>query len=127
MQLSIINDTQIRLDVDGDQALTIGGEALGALGMLASSLAMCTAAVLHEYATTAQFVLEPFTIEVRWQVAERPRRVQHFTMQVRVPPHVPWSRHTALLRAAEHCTVHNTLVGGATINSMVEVSNAQQA
>jgi len=127
MQLSIINDTQIRLDVDGHHALKIGGEALGALSMLASSLAMCTAAVLREYATTAQFVIEPFAIEVRWQVAERPRRVQQFAVQLRVPPHVPPSRHDALLRAAEHCTVHNTLTHGATINSMVEVAGAQQA
>jgi uncharacterized OsmC-like protein len=127
MQLTIINDTQIRLDVDEHEALIINGGTLGALPMLAGSLAQCTAAVLHEYATTAQFVLEPFAIEVRWHVAEQPRRVQHFAVRLMIGPHVPWSRHAALLRAAEHCTVHNTLVRGAMINSTLEVNGAQQA
>lgn len=127
MQLTIVNDTQIRLDVDGHDALIINGETLGALPMLAGSLAQCTAAVLREYAMTAQFVLQPFTIEVRWQVADRPRRVHHFAVRLVVGPHVPPSRHAALLRAAEHCTVHNTLMRGATINSTLEVNGAQQA
>lgn len=126
MQLSIIDEAHIQLRVDGQNTLVLA-EPPGALHLLGASLALCTAAVLHEYATTAQFALEPCTIEVRWQLAEQPRRVEHFMLRLLVEPHVPPSRHAALLRAAEHCTVHQTLTRGTMINAMLEVCNAQQA
>jgi uncharacterized OsmC-like protein len=127
MQLTIINDTQIRLDVHGQQPLTMQGNTWGALPMLAASLAVCTTAVLREYATTAQFTLEPFTIVVRWHMAERPRRVDRFDLRLVLGPHVPPSRHDALVRAAEQCPVHQTLAHGMEIDSAWEVQGAQQA
>jgi len=127
MQLTIVNNKEIRLDVDGQDALAVRGETLGALPMLAASLAVCTTAVLREYATTAQFTLEPFAIVVRWCMADRSRRVERFDLRLVLPPHVPPSRHDALVRAAEQCPVHQTLAHGITIDSAWEVHGAQQA
>lgn len=127
MQLTIVDNTQIRLDVNGQQPLTMHGNTLGALPMLAASLAVCTTAVLREYATTAQFTLEPFAIVVRWRMAERPRRVDRFDVRLVLGPHVPPSRHDALVRAAEQCPVHQMLAHGVRIDSTWEVHGAQQA
>lgn len=126
MLLTIINDTHIRLDIDGQDELEIDGGALGPLQMLACSLALCTAATLHEYATTAQFRVEPFALDVRWRVAERPSRIERFDLQVLAGPHVPPDRQAALLRAAEQCTVHTTLSRGAQVVTGLEVEGAQQ-
>ncbi len=127
MQLTIIDETYIRLDVDGQDDLAINGSPFGPLQMLATSLAMCTAAVLHDYAVTAQLVAEPFAIEVRWSYAGRPRRVDQFDMRLLLGPHIPPSRHAALLRASGYCTVHATLTRSATIQTTLEVEGAQQA
>lgn len=127
MQLTVTNDTEIRLDVHGQYPLILPGEMLGALPMLAASLAVCTTAVLREYATTAQFTLEPFAIVVRWHMADRPRRVDHFDLRLVLGPHVPPSRHDALVRAAEQCPVHQTLAHAMKIDSAWEVLGAQQA
>ncbi len=127
MQLTILNERHIRLDADGHEELAIDSEAFGPLQMLATSLALCTAAVLHEYAVTAQLTLEPFSIEVRWAYGGRPRRIEHFDVQLLLPPHVSPGRHAALLRATEYCTVHATLAHSTTIETTLEVEGAQQA
>lgn len=127
MQLTVVHNNEIRLDVDGQYPLTMQGNMWGALPLLAASLAVCTTAVLREYATTAQFTLEPFALVVRWRMAERPRRVDQFDVRLVLGPHVPPSRHDALLRAAEQCPVHQTLAHGIKIDSVWEVHGAQQA
>lgn len=127
MQLTVVDDQEIRLDVGEHHPLTMQGTTWGAFHLLAASLAVCTAAVLREYATTAQFTLEPFAIVVRWHMAERPRRADRFDVHLVLGPHVPPSRHDALVRAAEQCPVHQTLAHGMEINSAWEIHGAQQA
>lgn len=127
MQLTIVDDQEIRLDVDGQYPLTMQGTTWGALPLLATSLAVCTTAVLREYATTAQFTLEPFALVVRWHMAERSRRVDRLDVRLVLGPHVPPSRYAALVRAAEQCPVHQTLAHGIKIDSAWEVHGAQQA
>ena len=48
-------------------------------------------------------------------------------MTVEIGPEVPPSRHRALLRAAEQCTVHNTLKHSAAVETSLEVIGAEQA
>ncbi len=128
MLLQIIAEDHIRLQFDhGAEGLAIDGAPFGAVQMLAASLALCTASVLHDYATTAQFHLHGLAIVVRWRYAERPYRVSDYQMTLMIDPHVPPSRHRALLRAAEQCTVHNTLTHGARVETTLEVQGAQQA
>jgi uncharacterized OsmC-like protein len=127
MLLHIIADDHIRLELDGGEGLDIHGGPFGSLQMLATSLALCTASVLHDYATTAQFHLHDLAIDVRWRYAEHPYRAADYRMTLLIGPDVPPSRHRAILRAAEQCTVHNTLTHGARVETTLEVPGAQQA
>src|SRR3712207_7107975 len=62
---------------------------------------------LFPYTTLFRSILEPFAVDVRWRYAERPRRVERFDVRLLLGPHVPPSRHAAIARAAEHCTVQD--------------------
>lgn len=127
MQLHIVNEAQVRLELDDEDGLAIHGEPFGALQMLATSLALCTASVLQDYATTAQIHLHHLAIDVRWDYAEHPYRVGQMQMALAIGPEVPTRRHQALLRAAEHCTVHQTLTHTTPVHTTLEVIGAQQA
>jgi uncharacterized OsmC-like protein len=125
MQLHIIREDHIRLEIDGESGLEVVGEHFGPLQMLAASLALCTASVMQDYAATAHFHLHQFAVVVAWQYAEQPYRASHFDMVLEVGADVPPSRQKALLRAAEQCTVHNTLSHGSTIAMRLEVEGEQ--
>ncbi len=127
MQLHILNDDHIQLTADGTDDLEVHGTPFGSLQMLATSLALCTASVLHDYATIGQFQLLPFVVGVRWGYVDHPYRVEHMQLGLLVGPHVPPSRHQALMRAADQCTVHRTLSRGTSIETALEVAGAEQA
>ena len=127
MLLYIVEDEHIRLEINGDEGLEIHGEPFGPLQMLATSLALCTASTMHDYAVTAQFHLHEFAIDVRWDYAEQPYRIGHIQMAVEVGPDIPPSRQNALLRSAKHCTVHNTLMHHTSVTTTLEVAGAEQA
>lgn len=129
MQVQVVDEQHIRLAVDGnDDGLEVVGAAFGPVQMLATSLALCTAAVMRDYATTAQFGLHRWVIDVQWAYAERPRRLHDIRMLLEVGPEVPPSRQSALLRAAEtQCTVHNTLTHTTHIRTKLEVPGVEQA
>jgi uncharacterized OsmC-like protein len=127
MQLEVVGETHVRLTADKKSGLIIDGQPFGPVQMLAASLAMCTAAVLHDYAQTAQFQIDPFVVDVQWSYAEQPRRIAQMQMQLEVGPNVPPSRQQALLRAAEHCTVHNSLQHGVRVATTLEVPGVTQA
>jgi len=127
MQLQIVDDSHIQLLVDDLDKLETLGAPFGAIQMLAASLALCTTAVLREYATVGQFKLMPFAVDVRWDYAERPRRIGAIQLRLLLRPHVPPSRHRALVRVAGRCTVHNTLTHVTPIETTLEVVGAEQA
>lgn len=127
MLLTVLAEDHIRFELDAHDELNIAGAPFGALQMLAASLALCTAAVLLDYATTAQVHLHGLALDVRWHYAERPRRISEMQLTLRIGPELPPNRHAALLRAAEHCTVHATLTHGARITTHLEVADGQQA
>lgn len=127
MQLDIVGDEHVRLVMDGEDGLDVQGGPFGPLQMLAASLALCTASVMQDYATTAQFHLHQFAIDIRWSYTEHPYRIGQIQTTIQVEPDVPPSRQRALLRAAEHCTVHNTLKHTANVHTTLEVPGVEQA
>jgi uncharacterized OsmC-like protein len=127
MQLHIVSDEHVRLEMDDHNGLEVVGDHFGPLQMLAASLALCTASVIQDYAATAHLHLHQFAVAVTWDYAEHPYRVGHMEMTLQVGPEVPPNRQKAILRAAEQCTVHNTLTHGAQINMRLEVPGAEQA
>ena len=128
MQLVMLDETHIRLDTAaGGEGLSIEGDDFGPLPMLATSLALCTASVIYAYAETAQLAVDGFAIEVRWDYADDPYRVGHFDLTLHLPESVPASRHRAILRAADTCTVHQTLTHSPTIDTVVQTFAPEQA
>ncbi len=127
MRLQIVGASHIQLAVDDLDELETCGAPLSPVQMLAAALALCTAAVLREYATVGQFTLAPFAVDVRWDYAERPHRIGSIQLGLLLGPHVPPSRHRALKRASGRCTVHNTLTNVTPLETTVEVVGAEQA
>lgn len=76
--------------------------------LLAASLATCTYSVLHGWAHHAGLDLEGLEIGVAWELGEDPVRVTGMDMEIHWPA-LPPDRRDAAVRAAAHCTVHNTL------------------
>ena len=127
MQLVMLDETHIRLDTAaGGEGLSIEGDDFGPLPMLATSLALCTASVIYAYAETAQLDVDGFAVEIRWDYAENPYRVGHFDLTLHLPESVPAVRHRAILRAADTCTVHQTLTHSPTIETAVQTFAPEQ-
>ncbi len=80
-----------------------------ALQMFAVSLGLCTASVLMAYGDMLQVSTRQLSVRIRWAVVEKPYRVDDIVMDIRWPE-LPESRLTAAQRAAEQCTIHNTLL-----------------
>lgn len=118
MLLRILDQTHIRLETDaGEAGLAVEGENFGALQMLATSLALCTASVVQAYGETARLSLEGFAVEVVWEYVEEPHRVGAYTMTLFLPEALSTARHRAIMRAAETCAVHQTLTHPPTIKT----------
>lgn len=120
MQLTILDEQRVRLAADGD-GLNVVGDHFGPLQMLATSLALCTASVVHAYAETAQLDLNGLAVEVAWEFSDDPHRVGAYDLTLHVPATIPPARHRALIRAADTCTVHNTLQHSPQMTTQVAV------
>ncbi|HEY1014867.1 MAG TPA: OsmC family protein [Herpetosiphonaceae bacterium] len=125
MRLSITGEQSVLLTLeDGPLDISIDTDAphagFGPLQMLATSLATCTGSVLASYAQTAKLEIDGAQIAVEWDYDQQPYRVGAFRMAILWPEAVPEPRRRALLRAAEHCTVHTTLLHPPTIATTLE-------
>ncbi len=121
MQLVILADEHVRLETDRpDEGLNIDGEPFGPLQMLAASLALCTASTIQSYAETAQLDVSGLAIELRWEYVNDPYRVGSYAMTLHLPDHLPLARQRAIARAADTCTVHQTLHHSTTVATTVQ-------
>lgn len=110
MQLTVRDEQHIYLDTAaGGDDFAVEGGGFGPLQMLASSLALCTASVIHSYAETAHLDVFGLAVEVRWEYVEDPHRVGRFDITLHLPKSMPAVRHRAIIRAADTCAVHQTL------------------
>ena len=127
MLLHVLADEHIRLETAGDAGLAVEGEPFGPLQMLATSLALCTASVIQSYAETANLDAQGFAVEVRWVYAEDPHRVGQYHLTLHLPSSLPAARHRAVLRAAEACTVHATLLHQPAIDTDLQTFDPAEA
>lgn len=79
-----------------------------ALQMFATSLGLCTASVVETYGERFDTSADDLSIRLAWSYAEEPYRVDDIEMTIDWPS-LPESRQEAVRRAAEKCTIHNTL------------------
>lgn len=120
MLLTIIDEEHIQLQMGGEDGLNVEGEPFGPLPMLALSLALCSASVIQSYAETAGLDMEGLTIDLRWEYVNDPYRVGRYDMTLHIPATVPATRHRAIIRAADTCTVHATLMHPPAIETTVQ-------
>lgn len=110
MRIVLESEHAIRLVADDEVLAFDAREAgLSPFHLLAAALATCTWSVLHGWAHHASLDLEGLEIEVVWEIGDDPVRVTRMDMALHWPA-LPPERHAAAVRAAAHCTVHNTLL-----------------
>jgi uncharacterized OsmC-like protein len=121
MLLAILADNRLLLDSSiEDEELIVEGSPFGPMQMLAASLALCTASVIQSYATTASLDVDRLAIEVQWDFTEDPHRVGRFNLTLHLPDTVPAARHRAIIRAADTCTIHQTLSHSPAFETVVQ-------
>lgn len=104
-RLEVVHIDEPGLSIEGDA----DGEGFGPLQMLAASLALCTASVLHVHAhEVAKIGVGDLAIEVRWRYAADPMRVDRIETVIRWPS-LPERRRGSIERVVAACTVHRTL------------------
>lgn len=110
----------MRIEMHGESDLTLsnlrepdfqivqGEHAYSAMQMFGTSLALCSLSVLAAYAEQLGVGIEKLSCRIRWDYVEDPFRIGEIDMEI-TWPELPPSRLEAARRAAEKCTIHNTL------------------
>jgi uncharacterized OsmC-like protein len=107
MRISVTQPNQLDLVFDGQ---VFGYPAdLNPVQLQAAALVGCTAAVMERYAQTAELDLTGTTLTIDWSFGSEPRRIDRYQIEVALPATLSEARQAAVLRAAQHCTVHATL------------------
>jgi uncharacterized OsmC-like protein len=99
-----------------DQPVENGGADAGMTPpeFLLASLATCAAYHAAQYLKTRQLPAQDLKVRVQAEKAAAPARLASFRIEVTVPELD--DRHQAgILRAVKSCLIHNTLVGGPSI------------
>ncbi len=101
-----------------DQPTSGGGEDVAPTPteLFVASLASCVAFYAGRYLTRHGISREGLGVTVDYRMAnDRPARVTHIDLTVRVPDALPAQRRPGLQAVVEHCTVHNSLTTPPTI------------
>lgn len=107
MRISVTQPDQLDLVFDNQP---FGYPAdLNPVQLQAAALVGCTAAVMERYAQTAELDLTGTSLVIRWSFGSEPRRIDRYEIEVMLPVSISEARQAAVLRAAQHCTVHATL------------------
>lgn len=123
MQLILVNPCHVRLRADDD--VVVVPPTIGAVQLLAGSLALCVACAVRQYATVAQFRLDLLEVDVSWN--EHAQDDMHdLAIMLRVPPSVTPSRYAALLRIARQCPVSARLRNGVASTPQIMVIHEER-
>ncbi len=77
--------------------------------LLAAAVGSCMAMHIAKYCKAAKLPHEGFGIDLDFQLAKDPLRIGSITADITLPHSFPKDRIDAVKRAAEQCTVKNTL------------------
>ncbi len=107
---------RVRADIRGhkvvlDVPANLGGADAGPepVELFTASLGACMAMHIAKYCETAKLPHQGFEIDLDFQVVNGPLRVGSVMVDIRLPAEFPESRVEAAKRAAQQCTVKNTL------------------
>jgi len=122
VNIKLVSDTDIFLSRLHEEGFDVSSDDpalhFGAMGTFATSLAMCTFAVLASYAQRVDVGVDDLTIGMSWGYGEKPHRIKQLDMDIRWPE-VPESRLDAAMRAAATCTLHRTLEHSVEVETMI--------
>jgi uncharacterized OsmC-like protein len=102
-----IRQHKLTLDVPAGEGGTDTGPT--PVELLAAALGACMAMHIAKYCKAAKLPHEGFGIDLDFQLAKDPLRIGSITVDINLPPNVPEDRLEAVKRAAQQCTVKNTL------------------
>jgi uncharacterized OsmC-like protein len=111
-----------------DQPVDQGGSDTGMTPpeFLLASLATCAAYYATQYLKARKLPAEDLKVRVSAEKATQPARLASFQIEVTVP--ALDDRHQAgILRAVKSCLIHNTLLGGPSIEIAVNAMALAQA
>ena len=109
-----------------DQPIDNGGSDKGMSPpeFLLASLATCAAYYATQYLKTRKLLAEDLKVRVSAEKAAQPTRLSSFHIEVTAPGLD--SRHQAgILRAVKACLIHNTLLGGPSIEVTVHENSCR--
>ena len=97
--------------VASDMSVSDGGQDLGPspAELVGGALATCIAIMVQQYCDRQGYTDGQVDVSLTLELADDPKRVEGFVVDVEVPGDVPENRMTAIRRIAEHCPVHATL------------------
>lgn len=93
--------------------------------LLVAAVGTCMAIHIAKYCKGAGLPHEGFGMDVDFQLARDPLRIGSITVDIELPDNFPGDRIAAVKRAAEQCTVKNTLKESTSVN--VEILAAAKA
>src|ERR671915_197674 len=89
-------------------------------GLLAASLASCTAITIEMYAKRKGWDIGDVAVDVDYEPAQRGSPTK-FEMAVRLPKELPEDQRERLMQIAAKCPVHRTLEGEVMFDESVEL------
>lgn len=90
----------------------------GGVHMMVASLGLCTFSLLATWGERFDTPATDVTVQLRWKYEQKPYRVGHVDMDINWPG-LPEERLDAAMRVAVMCTVHNTLMHEADVETMI--------
>jgi putative redox protein len=89
----------------------MGGEDKGPTppDLLAGSLGSCIAFYLARWCKEAKLPYEGLEVDVEYELDMESHCVPVIGVKINMPSNFPEQRRSALMKVAEHCTIHNTL------------------
>jgi len=112
-------------DVTCDMSEQEGGSDAGPSPseLLACSLGTCIAIMVQSYCDRHGYADGQVDVSLTLELADEPKRVAGFIVDVELPGDVPENRMAAIRRIAEHCPVHATLTDSPRVDMEFTLGN----
>jgi putative redox protein len=102
-----VGNHKLTFDAPAEQGGTNAGPT--PVELLVASVGTCMAIHIAKYCKAARLPYEGFGMHLDFELARDPLRIGSITVDIELPDDFPRDRVVAVKRAAEQCTVKNTL------------------
>jgi len=95
-----------------DQPLDNGGKDSGPTPteLFVSSLGFCIGVYIEGFCKRGGVPYEGMEIKVKGERSKNPYRISKINVDVKMPEEISEERKKAILKVAEHCLIHNTII-----------------